>query len=160
MWDTIVEAMKTGNGWLIILLFIMVALTARFGHLKIKTDKILIGKVGSEQIRLTMIKQLEYAHYKCMAFEKGIPRFDGYDEKLGKLIAEKAYDEVTSWIVANHITTEPYYIGNKQDIIWSLIVNETVDKRLRSEKFRKESDRHVKELIEQLVVIRDGDGKE
>lgn len=159
MWDAIVEAMKTGNGWLIIFLFIMAALTARFGHLKIKTDKILIGKNASEQERLLMKKQSEFAHYACMGFEKEIPRFDGYDETLGKLIAEKAYDEVVSWIMINHIEDAPHYISNKQEIIWNLVINETVDKRMRSDRFKERVFYNVESIIKQLVAIRDG-GKE
>ena len=160
MWDALVEAMRTGNGWLIILLFIMVALTARFGHLKIKTDKILIGKNASEQERLLMKKQSEFAHYACMGFEKEIPRVDGYDETLGKLIAEKAYDEVATWIISNHIVTEPWYIKNKQEIIWNLVVNETVDKRMRSDKFKECVFYNVESIIKQLVAIRDGERSE
>lgn len=156
MWDALVEAMRTGNGWLIILLFIMVALTARFGHLKIKTDKILIGKNASEQERLLMKKQSEFAHYACMGFEKEIPRFDGYDETLGKLIAEKAYDEVVSWIMINHIEDAPPYILNKQEIIWNLVINETVDKRMRSDRFKERVFYNVESIIKQLVAIRDG----
>ena len=156
MWDAVVEAMKTGNGWLILLVLILVGVTARFGHLKIKTDKILIGKSTSEKERLVMKKQSEFAHYACMGFEKSIKRFDGYDETLGKLIAEKAYDEVMSWIMVNHIEAAPYYISNKQEIIWNLVVNETVDDRMRTEKFREKVYADVEGIIKQLVAIRDG----
>lgn len=156
MWDALVEAMRTGNGWLIVLLLFAIILTARFGHLKIKTDKILIGKSAGEQERLVMKKQSEFAHYACMGFEKEIPHFEGYNEILGRLIAEKAYDEIVSWIMINHIVDAPYYISNKQEIIWNLVVNETVDKRMRTDKFKDRVYSNVESIIKQLVAIRDG----
>ncbi len=160
MWESVIEAMKTGNAWLVLILIAAIVVTAKMGHLKIKTDKILIGKTGGEQERLIMLKQSEYAHYACMAFEKSIPRFEGYDDKLGRLIAEKAYDQIVGWIMVNHIVDEPYYISNKQEIIWNLIVDETVDKRMRSDKFRHHVEENVEQIIKQLVSIRDGERKE
>jgi hypothetical protein len=61
-----------------------------------------------------------------------------------------------SWIMVNHIEVAPYYISNKQEIIWNLVVNETVDDRMRTEKFREKVYADVEGIIKQLVAIRDG----
>lgn len=155
MWESVERLVNSGKAWFVLIIIFLICLAVKLGYMKVKTDKILIGKTGGEKMRLVMLKQSEYAYYKCMAFEKQIPRFEGYDEKLGKLIAEKAYDQVLGWIIANHIVTEPYYISNKQDIIWNIVVNETVDKRMRTEKFREKIDENVEQIIKQLVSIRD-----
>ena len=156
MWESVERLVETGKGWFVLIIIILIVIAIRMGYMKVKTDKILIGKSGGEAERLIMLKQSEYAYYACMAFEKGIPRFDGYDEKLGRLIAEKAYDQMVSFIITNHIVDEPYYIHNKQEIIWNLIVNETIDKRMRTDKFRRMCDDNVEQIIKELVSIRDG----
>lgn len=157
MWESVERLVETGKGWFVLIIIFLIVVAVRMGYMKVKTDKILIGKSGGEQMRLTMLKQSDYAYYKCMAFEKQIPRFDGYDDKLGRLIAEKAFDQIVGWIMANHIVTEPYYISNKQEIIWNLIVTETVDKRMRTDKFRHAVDENVEQIIKELVSIRDGE---
>ena len=157
MWESVERLVESGKGWFVLIIIILIFVAIRMGYMKVKTDKILIGKSGGEQERLIMKKQSEYAHYACMAFEKSIPRFDGYDETLGKLIAEKAYDEMVSWIMINHIDDEEYYISNKQEIIWNLFVNETIDKRMRTEKFREKINNNVEQIIKHLVSIRDGE---
>lgn len=156
MWESVEKLVNSGKGWFVLIIIFLIVLAVRMGYMKVKTDKILIGKTGGETERLIMKKQSEYAHYACMGFEKSIKRFDGYDETLGKLIAEKAYDEVMSWIMVNHIEVAPYYISNKQEIIWNLVVNETVDDRMRTEKFREKVYADVEGIIKQLVAIRDG----
>lgn len=157
MWDSVVKLVDSGKGWFVLIIIFLVVVAVRMGYMKVKTDKILIGRSSGEQERLIMKKQSEYAYYACMAFEKEIPRFDGYDAKLGKLVAEKAYDEIVNWIMINHIDDAPYYICNKQEIIWNIVVNETVDKRMRSEKFRDRVNENVEQIIKQLVTIRDGE---
>ena len=157
MWESVERLVNSGKAWFVLIIIFLICLAVKLGYMKVKTDKILIGKNGGEQMRLTMLKQSEYAHFACMSFEKQIPRFDGYDDKLGRLIAEKAFDQIVGWIMANHITTEPYYISNKQEIIWNLIVTETVDKRMRTDKFRHAVDENVEQIIKELVSIRDGE---
>ena len=159
MWDSIVQMFESGQGAWVVLTFIMIGITARFGHIKIKTDKILIGRESGEKERLLMKKQIDYAHTACMAFEKRIPRFENYNTYLGKYIAELTYDEIVSWITVNHIQDNDDYIRIKQDIIWDIITTQTISDNMQTEKFRKQVYSNVEQIIRRLVQIRTNDRK-
>ena len=154
MWDSVVDLVKSGNGWLVVLLIAAVIMTVRMGHLKVKTDKLMIGKESGEKQRLLMKKQTEYAKNACIGFEKRIPRFDGYNQYLGTLIVEKVYDEIVDWIMINHIEDDEDYIESKQEIVWNIVTTETLDDRMRSDKFKKQVYSCIEGIIKRLVQMR------
>ena len=121
MWEAIVSAFRDGNGWLIILMLVLLGVCAKLGLVKIKTDKISVGRDASLAERNLMKKQVEYAYQACKAFEQRIPKFDGYNTYLGKYITEVTFDEIVNWIMFNHIEDTADYIKIKQDIIWNII---------------------------------------
>lgn len=155
MWESVERLVESGKGWFVLIIIALMVFAIRQGYMKVKTEKILIGRDSSERIQLIMMKQSDYAHYACKAFEKSIPRFEGYDAKLGRLISEIAYDEVVKWIMVNHINDSDYYVANKQEAIWNIIVSETVDERMRSKKFHDIVNENVLQIIEQLISIRE-----
>ena len=159
MWEAIEKLVTSGQAWFVLIIVGLVVFATRQGYMKVKTEKVLIGRDSKETEQLIMMKQSDYAHYACKAFEKGIPRFDGYSETLGRLIAEITYDEILRWIMVNHINDSEYYIANKQEAIWNIIVSETVDKKMRSEKFRAIVDDNVEQIIRQLISIREDNMK-
>lgn len=159
MWESVERLVASGKGWFVLIIILLVAFATRQGYMKVKTEKILIGRDTSEREQLIRMKQADYAHYACKAFEKEIPRFDGYNENLGRLISEIAYDEVIKWIMANHINDSEYYVANKQEAIWNIIVSETVDKRMRSERFHAVVNENVEQIIKQLISIREDNKK-
>jgi hypothetical protein len=154
MWDAIVSTVESGQGWLLLAIIVMMAITARMGHLKVKTDKLMIGKDSGDNERLLMKKQTEYAYVTCMGFEKQIPRFDGYNPILGELIVEKVYDEIVSWVMINHIEDSAEYIKNKQKIVWNIVSTETINKKMKNEKFKAQVYDCIEEIIKELVHIR------
>lgn len=154
MWESLVDLVKSGNGWLILLILVMMGITAKMGHLKIKTDKMMIGKESGEKQRLLMKKQTEYAKNACIGFEKRITRFDGYNPYLGALIVEKVYDEIVDWIMINHIEDDEDYIESKQEIVWNIVTTETLDDRMKTDKFRKQVYNCIEGIIKRLVQMR------
>lgn len=154
MWDAIVEMFKSGNGIWVILVIALLIVAGRLGLIKIKNDKISFGKWSSENERTIMKKQIEYAQNTCKAFEKRIPRFDGYNEYIGKYIAEKAFDEIVTWIAFNHIQDDEDYIGIKQEMIWNVVTSEIIRDELKSKEFRRQVDKSVEQIIKRLVQIR------
>ena len=155
MWESLVDIVKSGQGWLIVLLVVAMVITARMGHLKIKTDKLLIGKESGEQQRLLMKTQTEYAHNACIGFEKRIQRFDGYNSLLGEIIVEKVYDEIVDWIMINHIMDDEDYIETKQEIVWNIVTSETIDDRMRTKKFKEQVYDCIEGIIKRLVQMRE-----
>ena len=160
MWETIVELVKSGDAWLVLAILALMAFAIRQGYMKVRTEKILIGKDSSERERLLMKKQSEFAHAAAIAFEKEFPHFDGYNNVLGELIAEKAYDEIVNWIMINHIEDDKVYIANKQQIIWNIVTAEFINEKMRNKKNKEMIYQRVEEIIKELAAMREKDMSE
>lgn len=160
MLETVERMVQNGDAWFVLIIVGLIIFAAKQGYMKVRTEKILIGRESSEKERLLMKKQSEYAHSECMAFEKELPRFEGYDETLGQLIAEKVYDEVVNWIMINHIENSEDYIKNKQRIIWNIVTSELISDKLRSKKVKDEIYSHTDSMVKELVKIRTNSNKE
>ena len=148
-----------GQGVWILIAVVLIGVTCKFGHVMIKKDKIIISRDSKEHERLLMMKQKDYAHNACMAFEKRIPRFEGYQVILGKLIAELAYDEIVEWIMTNHIRDDEDYIAMKQNAIWDIITKESVNPKMQEKAFEKEVFKNVETIVKTLVQIRNNEGR-
>lgn len=164
MLESIGDAIASDN-WisitvLAVITFISVFAGLKHGRIKLKTDRFTIEGEARDKERLLMKKQSEYAHSACKGFEKRITRFEGYNNLLSALIAEKAYDEIVNWIMTNHLEDNPDYISNKQEIVWNIVSAEIVDDRFRSEKFKKQVYECIEQIVKRLVQIRENSLKE
>lgn len=155
MAEMVEEAFANGHAWLGILALLFMGLASYLGVAKFKNDKIIFGKNERDNEQMIMRKQLDYVEVACMAFEKKIPRFNGYDDKLGEVIALKAYTEISKWVTSNHIELAETYLRTKKEIIWNLIVAETIREEMRSDKFKRKVDENVEQIITALVQIRE-----
>ena len=157
MWEAIIDMFKNGQGIWVIIVFTLLIVAGYLGLVKIKSDKIIFGKGEADRERMIMKKQYEYARNTCEAFEKRIPRFEGYKVELGELISEKALDEIVNWIMFNHIEDSDDYISIKQELIWNVVCKESVDKRIQSDKFKETIYKNVEQVVKRLVQIRHND---
>ena len=155
MWDTIVEMVKSGDAWLVLIIAVLGCVAARQGYLKYKGDKFSFGRDISDIERTIIKNQTEYARWYVDAFEKEIPNYKGYDVYHGKYILEVVYDEIVRWIVLNHIQNTKSYIEIKQKIIWSMVQSMTTEDVMRTEAFKKKVYDSIKDLIKGLVDVRD-----
>ena len=155
MAEIVEEAFANGQAWLGILALLFMGLASYFGVAKFKTEKNVYGKNERDNEQMVMRKQLDYAETACMAFEKKIPRFKDYNDKLGEVIALKAYAEISKWVASNHIETSEAYLKTKKEIIWNIIVTETIREEMQSEKFKRKVDENVEQIITALVQIRE-----
>lgn len=78
-----------------------------------------------------------------------------YDRYLTKYILERVYDKVIEWIIFNHITTNQLYVQDKQENIENLVYTMVVDDDFKTPEFKRRMDNWVKELIEQLVQVKE-----
>lgn len=155
MWESVVRLVETGKGWFILIIIGLIIFATRQGYMKVKTEKIMIGKDCGEKERFILKNQIEYAYRMCTGFINEIPRFDGFDEFRARYIIELCYDEMVKWIYFNHIETKNGYIENKQDIIWSIIQANVSHKKLSSDNFKRVVDDKVSHIVEHLVSIRE-----
>lgn len=154
----IIDGINGSNGWIVALIIVLIVFSAiilvKNGILRIHTKKFSVSS-SNESERATIRHQIEMAHLTCMAFEEKIPKdFDGYDYYRSKYILELVYDEIISWIMFNHIDTSERYVSLKQNIVWKLVLSNTYSEKMRSKKFQKEVFDGIKDLIDNLVLIR------
>lgn len=155
MWESVERLVQSGKGWFVLIIIALLIFAIRQGYMKVKTEKVMIGKDFGERERAILKNQIEYAYRMCTGFINEIPRFDGFNEFQAKYIIELCYDELVKWIYFNHIETKNGYIENKQDIIWSIIQTNVSHKKLSSEQFRKQVNDKLAHIIEHLVFIRE-----
>ena len=149
------DVLTSSNGVFIAILFIvLVVICIKYGNIMIKTDKVKLGKDGGELERTIMRNQKEWCKLALEAFERQMPKFEGYDILRGQLIMEKVYDEMLDWIMLNHIRTEQKYIEIKQTKVWNIVQKYTVNEEMKSDRFKQSGDEQIKSVIEMLVKIR------
>lgn len=154
--EVIRDILTSSNGVLIAVLFvILVVICIKYGNIKIKTDKVKFGVDSGELERAIMRNQKEWVKLSLEAFERSMPKFEGYNQDRGTLIIEKVYDEMIDWIMLNHIRTEKKYIEAKQTKVWNIVQKWAVNDEIRTESFRKKVDKKVREVIEMMVEIRE-----
>lgn len=163
MLEEIGRAITSENGIslvvLSILVFISVFVGLKHGRFKLKTEKFtLIGEARDKE-RLLMKTQKDFVKTACTGFEKRIPRFDGYDPKLGELVVEKVFDEIVDWIMINHIKDDDEYIALKQEIIWDIVSSEITADELKTDKFKKQCYSCIEHIIKRLVQIRNNENE-
>lgn len=156
--DKVTDALQSDNGWfiaiLIVIILVLLVMGARHGLIKIKTDKIQVGKNASTMTQRIIQHQQDWVKIAVSAFERKIPKVEDYDEFRGKFLIEKCLNVINSWIVQNHIETTKNYIELKQEMIWNLLLTYTEKDELKSQKFKKEVYAYVEYIIKNLVRIR------
>lgn len=155
MWETVMKLVEAGDAWLILVIIALVIFAVRQGYLKVKSDKITLGRDSSENERTIIKNQIDYARWFVESFEKEIPTYDGYDVYHGKYIIEVIYDEVVKWVTLNHIQPTQSYIKIKQKTVWAIVQTMTTEEIMRSSEFKKKVYKSTEELIKELVNIRE-----
>lgn len=155
MVESVERLIQSGKGWFVLAIIFLIIFAVRQGYVKVRTEKMMIGRDCGERERSILKNQIEYAYRMCTGFINEVPRFDGFDEFQAKYIIELCYDELVKWIYFNHIETKNGYIENKQDIVWNIIQTNVSHKKLSSDQFRKKVDDKVAHIIEHLVSIRE-----
>lgn len=156
MWETIEHVLLSPNVTVILLFLafvaIGVAILSKSGILNIHTQNIQIGAADKE--RDIIRQQIEWIRLHCEGAEASLSKPEGYNEWLGKYIAEKVYDEYVDWITFNHISSSPAYIEVKQDKIINIIHKYAILNDFKSEEFDNKIKDDIKLTIEKLVQIR------
>lgn len=155
MWDTIKSVLTSDNALsvviAIIVLIIIVAFLAKKGIFQLNVKGVTIG--DNEDERAVIRQQTEWSQLFIQSMQQ-LPIFEGTDTYHTLYILEKAFDEVLSWIVFNHISDSENYISIKQEKIWNLIQTLVTDKKFTSEDFKHTIYENTEVLIKRLVHIR------
>lgn len=153
--DAIIQILTSANGPVIALLVVLVVIIGlKHTSLKIKTDKITIGRDSSEKERAIVRQQMEYVKDRIKAYEYKMPKFDGYNQWRGRTVTDELIIEINDWITQNNIRASPSYIELKQGRAWDTIQRYTSNPMFESDDFKEHFYKLIKELIETLVKIR------
>lgn len=158
MWETIKDVLTSGNAWFVLIFLVAVIviglILGRIGLIKVNTKHV---QIGNEQTQRELVRrQVETAYTFVMSLEgKIITEGSTYDRYLTKYILERVYDKVIEWIIFNHITTNQLYVQDKQENIENLVYTMVVDDDFKTPEFKRRMDNWVKELIEQLVQVKE-----
>lgn len=155
MWESISSVLTSGNAVAVLLtlivLIIILAILAKKGIFQFNGKGVTIG--DNEDERAVIRQQTEWSQLFIQSMRQ-LPIFDGSDTYHTLYILEKAFDEVLSWIVFNHISDSENYISIKQEKIWNLIQTLVEDKKFTTEEFKQTIYDNTEVLIKRLVHIR------
>lgn len=113
--------------------------------------------VGHESIERTIIRQqIEYVRTQAEIMSNQlITTFDSADEWRIRYICELIEDVWIDAISFNHLTRDSFYIENKFDKVWAIILRETVTEQFRNDKFKERIMTICKEVVDKLVSIKE-----
>jgi hypothetical protein len=160
MWEAIKDVLISTNGIfiaciLLVLLLVVIILTVKMskaGLLNIDTKHFkLSNKISDREL---IRRQIEKGYDYVMSM-KGKIKVDKDKEVLFDNILEKIYDKVIEWIIFNHITINQLYIQDKQGTILNLIYSLPISDKFKTPEFKQRVCGWVKELIEQLVCVKE-----
>lgn len=155
MWESISNVLTSGNAVAVLLtlivLIIILAILAKKGIFQFNGKGVTIG--DNEDERAVIRQQTEWSQLFVQSMRQ-LPIFEGSDTYHTLYILEKAFDEVLSWIVFNHISDSENYISIKQEKIWNLIQTLVIDKKFTTEEFKQIIYDNTETLIKRLVHIR------
>lgn len=158
MWTAIQNILTDGNflksvvgiGMLVALL----AFLAKKGIVSFKGKGIRIGSAENE--RTIVRQQIEFCKTQTETMANYIiSSYKDADEWRIKYICELVYDIWIEAISYNHITKDSFYIQNKFEKVWAVILKETFTEGFSSEEFKKIVFDECKRVVERLVDIKD-----
>lgn len=155
MWESISNVLTSGNAVAVLLtlivLIVIMAILAKKGIFQFNGKGVTIG--DNEDERAVIRQQTEWSQLFIQSMRQ-LPIFEGSDTYHTLYILEKAFDEVLSWIVFNHISDSENYISIKQEKVWNLIQTLVEDKKFTTDEFKEVIYENTETLIKRLVHIR------
>ena len=137
-----------------IVVLIFLFLLGRKGFVKVHTKHIHIGNELTQ--RELIRRQVETAHTFIMSLYGKIATDESqYQGYFTKYILERVYDKVIEWIIFNHISTNQLYVSDKQEAICNLVYMMNIKDEFKTPEFKQRINNWVKELIEQLVKVKE-----
>ena len=156
-WAEAVQTILTSPNSIVVLgatllLVIIVTILVKKGLISLDLKGVKVGIAENE--RKIMRYQMEYCSLICTTFidQQKLPQ--GIDAYHVKWVNELLYDEMIKWIAYNHISDDLFYITNKQEIIWAIIVAHTENAFFHSDELKKVVFDEVEDIIKHLVEIR------
>lgn len=138
----------------IIIIICLLAYFGKKGLISFRGKGLSVGAVDAE--RTIVRQQIEYCKTATeIMTNKLIKDNPKTDEWRIKYICELVYDVYIEAISYNHITKDTFYVDNKFDKIWAIVLRETVTDAFQNEEFKQFIYKECKAVIEKLVDIKE-----
>lgn len=158
MWEAISEILNSQNGSTVLIVLLIVVLIAfmliKGGNLSVNTEAIKIGARDSE--RNIIRQQQDYVWQHLVSMEHELQTIvPDYDKRLGLVIIQACYIEYCVWIAQNHLTMNDAYISLKQNKLVDIVGEYTEKEEFQSDEFKDKIRNDTKDVIYQLIKIRE-----
>lgn len=158
MWNAIQGILTDGNFLKSVIgigaLIILFAVIAKKGLFSFKGHGLSVGTAESE--RAIVRQQIEFCKTQTETMaNKLIETYKDADEWRIRYICERIYDIWIEAISYNHITKDPFYIQNKFEKVWAIILKETLTESFSNDELKKVVFEECKKVIERLVDIKE-----
>jgi len=158
MWDAISEILNSQNGSTVLIVLLITILIVfvliKGGNFSVNTEAIKIGARDSERNIIRQQQDYVWQHLVSMEHELQSVVPD-YDKRLGLVIIQACYIEYCVWIAQNHLTMNDAYISLKQNKLVDIVGEYTEKEVFQSEEFKSKIRNDTKEVINQLIQIRE-----
>lgn len=156
--DSLFAYLSSENFWKSVIgigaLIILFAVLVKKRLISFKGHGLSVGTAESE--RTIVRQQIEFCKTQTETMSnKLIEQHKEADEWRIKYICELIYDIWIEAISYNHITKDLFYIQNKFEKVWAIILKESFNEAFSSEEFKKVVFEECKKVIERLVDIKD-----
>lgn len=158
MWSALQEILTSNNFWKtvigIVALVILFAVLVKKRLISFKGHGLSVGTAESE--RAIVRQQIEFCKTQTETMANQlIDQHKDADEWRIRYICELVYDIWIETISYNHITKDSFYIQNKFEKVWSIILKESFTESFSNDEFKKVVFEECKKVIERLVDIKD-----
>lgn len=158
MWEAIQAVLTSDNFWKSVIgvgaLIILFAVLAKEGLISFKGHGLSVGTAESE--RTIVRQQIEYVRTQTeIMANQLINASSDADEWRIRYICELVEDIWIDTISYNHISKDSFYIQNKFDKVWAIVLREAATEQFRDEKFKNHIMNACKEVIDRLVDIKE-----
>ena len=157
MWEALKEILTSSNAFIVLIFLPVIVIVAviliKGGYINFDSESLKINY--GERERNIIRQQQDYVWLHLQEAEANLPKPEGYDKNLGRVIILSVYKEYDSWITFNHISKSEAYIGVKQKRLIALINSLTVKEDFKTEDFIEMIKRDTKETIYELIEIRE-----
>lgn len=164
MWETIGTIITSGNATVILVLAATVFVLVKTNTIHLKTRHVQLGVDPREVERVVLRSQIAYLkdflESRDDEINEWIKRETGVDANplLTKLILEHVLDEMTSWCLFNHLSMDEKFIELKRSHLRAVVEKDLVMPSSFRDKFEEFYMPWVKEIIGNLIYIRESKG--
>ena len=162
LWVAIRDILTSANASIVLIFLLvivyMVSRAIKNGTINLHTGFLDVGRAVENDRRIIQEIQIKQRQWLGLFIEDKYIELEKYpenDEYHTRYVLQKMFNEVTAWILYNHMTTNRDYVEMKQDLMWRLIKGLTAADVYHGDEFKEYVYRNTETVIKHLVRIKE-----